>query len=402
MLKKLLVIFGLCLVTLTVTTQLYAASATLSESTYKRLSRVHEMIGNGQYDAAISGLDKLVSGKRGYEKAIVLQTYGYAYSGKGNYGKAAEYFKQCLDMNVLPEKPQLSMMYNLGQIYIADNQFQKGISLLETWFSKTDEIPSSQAHMLIATAYAEIKRYAKAIPHVKSAIKKSKKPQEAWYQLLLAMYYELKQYNNAVPVLETLIQLSPDKKQYWTQLSSTYINLQNNVKALATMELAYKKGLYTEGKEYINLSNMYMFQDIPYKAAEVLAAGFERGIIEDNFKNRELLANSWTHARETKKAIVALQHAAGLAPNGDVYVRLGQQYVSMEEWKSAKKALSNGLAKGGVKNVGAALLLLGLCNYQLQDYDSARQAFNKAKKYGKYRKQAVQWIDEVDRKLKDK
>ena len=81
-----------------------AHAQTMSEQTYKRLSKIHELIGEEQYAEGLERLDKLVASVRrnAYEHAMVLQTYGFIWAQRGDYGKAASYFQQAIDLGALP------------------------------------------------------------------------------------------------------------------------------------------------------------------------------------------------------------------------------------------------------------------------------------------------------------
>ncbi|MCK4840800.1 MAG: tetratricopeptide repeat protein [Methylococcales bacterium] len=247
----------------------------------------------------------------------------------------------------------------------------------------------------MANAYAQLKKYAKALPYIKKAISAAKKPEESWYQLNLALYYELENYPAAATILTTLIQLYPDKKPYWEQLASTYQQIRQYKKAVSVKHLAYKKGFITNEKDILALVNLFLYIDSPYKAAKLVKKEIEAKNIKSDSKNWETLAHAWTMAKEFEHAIKALEVASKLNEKGRLYQQLGQIYVTQEKWNKAIIALNKALAKGRLKNTGSTYLLLGMSHYEQGNIKRAKKTFLKAVQYSKNKKVAKQWLDYI-------
>ena len=124
-------------------------------------------------------------------------------------------------------------------------------------------------------------------------------------------------------VLVHLVGLAPMKQEYWKQLSSMLLEIKKDPEALATLVLADRRGLIDEEHEFRNLSSMYMFLQIPLKAAQVLERGFAAKKVEPTERNFETLANAWLTAREWEKAEAAMASAAQVSDKGELYKRLG-------------------------------------------------------------------------------
>ena len=75
-----------------------AASHSVSERTYRQLSRVHELMQRQRYAEALAGLDRMRSRvkRKPYENALVLQTYGYIYARQDQYRQAIDALEACL------------------------------------------------------------------------------------------------------------------------------------------------------------------------------------------------------------------------------------------------------------------------------------------------------------------
>ncbi len=370
-----------------------ASAQTLSELTYKRLSKIHELIGEEQYSEALQRLEKLESSvkRNDYELAMVLQTYGFIWAQRGNYTKAAGYFQQAIDLGSLPDHQVEQMKYSLGQFHVAVEEYYKGIKVLNEYLGSAKTAVPPEARVLLATAYAQTNQYSKALPPLTQAIRESKSPKESWLQLKLAMHYELKDYKNCANTLLELVALFPVKKDYWKQLSGMFLELKRNADALATLALAERKGLLDADKELVNLTNLFLYLDIPYKAGKVLNEALRKGQVERKADNYELLANAWLGAKETDRAIEALESASKMTRDGEIVLRLAYLYVEKEAWPKVIPTLEQA-RKLGVKEPGNTALLQGIAATELGDHEAAIKAFSVAMKYDDTRKQAVAWL----------
>ena len=360
---------------------------------YKKLTKTENLIAKKDYQKAQQSLNAMLSDvdKNSYEQAVVLRSLSSIYAIKGQYKKAAETLAKAIKLKVLPKKQEQQAFLNLGQLYMAIEQYNKAINILEPWLLNNPKA-NAQINALLANAYSQLKKYRKALPFIKKAIANTKKPQESWYQLNLALYYELEDYSSAAIILKKLIRLYPDKKQYWHQLSSTYQQIKQYKKAVSVQHLAYKKGFIKSEKDILALANLFLYIDSPYKAAKLIKQEIKQKRVKSNSKNWEQLANAWTMAKEFNLAVSALETASKLNEKGSLYQKLGQIYVEQEKWTQAVSALNKALAKGGLKNTGMTYIMLGMSHYELKNVRLAKKAFITASKFSKHKKVAKQWL----------
>ncbi len=371
-----------------------------SKYVFKRLQLAQLALGEGKPNDALAALNDLKAREDRLsenERAMMWQTFGYAYSSQERYPQAIDAFEKCLKLDGLPPESVTNLRYNLAQLYLVQENYGKAIENFEIWF-KAAENPTADAYYMMAAAYTQAERPRDALPHAKKAVAKSPAPKEPWLQLLLSLHFQLKQYRDATGVLKTLIARFP-KKNYWMQLAGAYTELDDKKQALATIELAEEQGFLTSENEVRNLIQLYLYNDIPYRAARALEKAIADGRLPNNAKNQELLANTWLHAREREKAIAPLERAAEMSSDGNLYVRLGQVYVSEERWGPARTALSKGLAKGSVRDAGNVHLMLGIANASESRWAEAQRAFNAARKYDKSAKSAEQWLSHIEEEL---
>jgi len=368
----------------------------MSERTYKKLMRIHSLIGESQYDQALKLLRPLETQlKNDYERAVVYQTYGFIHAAQEDYAQATRYLEKTLALDALREEQTRSLTFNLAQLYVIQGEYRKGIRTLENWF-RTAENPDAHAYAMLATAYSQDRQYARAIPALEQAIRLSDDPKEAWYRLLMSMYYQQKQYSKAAGVLETMVSRWPDNPRYWRQLSSIYLTLKRERKALATLDIAYRRGMLDKEREILQLVNLHAYLDDPYEAAQILAQGIEDGLVAASRKHLELLGNYWMSAQENDRAIDALRRAGAQAGNGRIDLRVAYLLIEKEQWKQAEAALQQAVRKGGLRRPGKAWLLLGIAAYEQKQLDRAREYFSKAASFDDTRSDANQWIGHID------
>ena len=368
----------------------------ISERDFERLGKAQKFMANEKFSDALALLDSLESSmsRKPYGLAQVLQTKGYVYAQTDRFKEAAEAFKKVVELNALPEGPTLSTMYSLGQVYAAQEKYLEAIPPVQDYiFNSEEEKPEAQ--YFLGQIWMQVKQTGRAIAAVEKAVAASPQPKEDWLRFLVALYYEKKSYAKAADMLNKLLQVVPDKVKYWKQLSSVYVAMGKDDEALAALEVAHKRGLIEEEKDLLQVAKLSVFREVPYKAGVYLEEAMKSGKIKKSFENYKLLADSWIASQEMDRALKALAEAAPLAPNGEVYVRQGQIYLEQEKWKDSIKALQKGIAKGKLKKPGLAYLALGIAQYKNGATESSLETFRSAQKFGKYKKQAGEWISHL-------
>jgi tetratricopeptide (TPR) repeat protein len=367
----------------------------VGERTFKRLSAAHEALAKSKHAEALRALDELKDSSRlnEHEQALMWQTYGYVHASQGKYKQASEAFEKCLAGGGLPEVAQLDTQYNLGQLYVAQERFDDAVRVLGDWFAKAQN-PSAEAHYTYAIALFQKGDKRTALTHGELALQKATSPKEPWLQLVLALYVENQQYQKAIGVSEALVAYFP-KKSYWLQLSAVYSQVDDYKRALAALALAHAQGMIEEERELNHLAQLYLYNEIPYDAGQILETGLADGRIEGTPQAWRLLSDAWVNARERRKAEKPLEEAASRSGDGELYVRLAQIRFERKDWGSVRESLGRALGKGKLADPGSAQLLLGIASFNDKKWEQARAAFSAAAQYEKSRASAEQWLAEV-------
>lgn len=367
-------------------------SGEMSEDTYAAVQAATELMTKQKPAEAIEKLNKLADKGTDYEKALVNYNLGLVYSSKNDYASAVKAFAKALSTNSLPRSQREQLQYNAGQLYIVTSQYDEGIKMLQGYISTACGNVPAEAHIFLANALTEKKRYSEALPQIDQAIAKAKETKELWLQMKLAISYEIKDYKACAEALVQLIGKVPDKADYWKQLSSVMYEMKNNTDSLAVLALAEKQGFLQKPNDIKNLYSVYMMVESPYKAGVLMEEAIAKNKLPADEANLGSLSDAWINAREAGKAEATLKKLASMSDKGDYYYKLGAMYGDNERWKESKEMLEKALQKGGIKRPGEVWMRIAVASYGMKDNPGAINALQKAITFDESRKQAGEWL----------
>ena len=191
-------------------------------------------------------------------------------------------------------------------------------------------------------------------------------------------------------VLEDLVRFY-NKPEYWVQLAGVYGQLDEHQKQLAVLEAAYQLGYLTTEAELLNLAQTYFFNEVPFKAGQLIETGLQQGTIAPTLATLQLMAQAWVAARETDKANEALLAAAKLSDTGELDAQRATLLLNTERYDEALVAARHALAKGQLRQPGMMYLVIGMAELNLANFNAALQAFALAKQYEDAQQLANQW-----------
>jgi len=379
----------------------------LSSRVYGQLARAQDIADKGDVPGGLEVLDSVkekASSLNSYELAMLYNFYGFIYYNAERMDEAIAAFEQVVAQQPIPESLELSTLFSLAQLAMANGNYGKTLKYIERWEAlNTGKIPVKN-YVLKAQASYQAKNYQDAQGYIESAIKEQAaegfKVEENWYVLQRAIYFELKQPKKVVEVLETMVRLF-NKPEYWTQLAGMYGEVGEEKKQLAVMEAAYQQGYVTKKSDLRNLSQIYYFNGLPYKAAKVLEKAMKDKLVEANEKNVKFLAQSWVGAKEYDLAINTYGDLAKITANGDADQQIAELYLQKGNYKKTIEAGNKASAKGKLSNPGNLYLALGMANFNLKQFDQALDAFTQAQRIKTSERMAAQWLKFVEREKRN-
>jgi tetratricopeptide (TPR) repeat protein len=373
-----------------------APPTNIDVQTGKILNEAIELMGMENYSGAQAKLGTLkMDSLSPYERGKVEQIlFNISYS-QDKFNEARTHLQNAINSGGLNSVEVDGARYQAAQLWMQEEKWKEGAAALEEWFKTTPTMPNSSAYYLLAVAYYQQDAYDKALPPAKKAVELMDKPNENWLQLVSALHLQREEFKEAVPILQQLISVAPEKKTYWMQLSSIYGQMEDYPNALGIMQIAHSAGLVTEDSEIRRLADLLLFNDVPYRGAQVLEAAMEKKVVSLDDKLYEKLANCWIAAGEFDKSIAPLTRAAEMASTGDTFIRLGEVQVQREDWPAAIAAVQRGVDKGQLKDPGNAQLMLGIAHYNQKNYAAARPFFERARQSERHRNIADSYLQAI-------
>ncbi|HEY1774160.1 MAG TPA: tetratricopeptide repeat protein [Gammaproteobacteria bacterium] len=396
--NRLRLLLGAAVVTLGVSVSTLAAADTIlnqgsiSSALFRKMRSVQGQIRAGQYADATQQLNYLQGvTTNAYEAAVVRELTADMYVARGDYANALSMLQPVVQQNILPGSEQREAELTLGKLLVANGQYQPGLDMLRNSLQGQDN-PPPDVLMALAQGYAQSGQCRQAIPEAKRAIDSAADSPAEWYQLMISCLFQAHDYAGAAEQLEAALSRYPDQTQYWAQLGNAYAQAGDPSKALAVYVLMYRQGLIRQSQDYLDLASLYMQNNLPYQAAQVLQEGLQSGAVPASEANYTLLADAWQDAGDLDRAVAALGEAEKQSKTGDSLVAQAQIYTQRHEWFSAIDTAKKAIAKGGLKRPGRAWLLQGIAEVQNRQYDEGTAALREAAKYDDSRTQAEAWL----------
>jgi tetratricopeptide (TPR) repeat protein len=375
----------------------------MSQQVYEKLTEVQELVENQDYATAQKLINDMTERKLSdYERAQVFNLSAYSYYLQERYPEAIKAYDEVLKQPDLPEALMMSTLKTKAQLQFTQEDYEGALITIRQLMASIEE-PSADVYMLEGQALFQLARYVEALVPIKTAVDmfrdQGQKPKENWLLLLRVIYFEMKDYDNMTDVVLELIAYYP-KDTYILTLAGIYSELGDTKKQLVLTEVLYEKGFLHGSSHATNLANLYLLHGLPYKAATILQKEIDAKVVDANERNLRLLSQAWYQAREDQKAIPPLRAAAEMSDDGELYIRLAQSHINLEQWKSAATAAQKGLKLGGLKRNDQANIMLGMALFNQKRLEQARRAFQRASQDNRSKRTAVQWIAYVDSEIR--
>ncbi|WP_394189578.1 tetratricopeptide repeat protein [Pseudoalteromonas atlantica] len=373
----------------------------LREKVYSQLARAQKLADDGDAKAGLEALNSIKersSSMNDYEIAMMHNFYGFIYYNENDLAKAIASFENVVNAEAIPETLRLSTTFSLAQLAMANGDYDKVISFLNDWDNINTKPKTDAYYVLKAQAFYQMKDYSKGINSINQAIAQAdsegKEPKENWLVLQRAMYYSLNQPQKVVDVLERMVKLY-NKPEYWVQLGGMYGETGAEKKQLAVLEAAYQQGFLNSKSGLTQLSQVYMYNGLSYKAADVMQQAMASGVVEKTAKNYAFIAEAMVQAKEDEKSAQFFAKAADLSTHGKYDQRLAEVLINTQNYNKAADAARAALDKGGLDFESNAYVALGMAQYNLKNFDASILAFEQAEKHKKSQRLATQWIKYV-------
>jgi tetratricopeptide (TPR) repeat protein len=381
----------------------------LSEAVYKRLGKAQELIDLKDFDGALAEIQEALQRSRRYNENEIANLHnmlGYIYYLKEDYNNALREYKIVVSQGEkIPEGLETTTLYTVAQLSYVQENYQDALKYMEIWISKALN-PSSAPRFFMATVYYQMKEYDKAIAQMELGIQIAQERgtmvKEQNWGLLTFLYFEKEDWPNVIETLKILVEKFP-KREHWVRLAGVYGQEGYEKEQMYSLEAAYTLGFLEKKTDFTNLAGLLMQEEVPYRAAKVLVAGFKAEAIEEDPTTLQALGQAWQLSQEVDNAIEAYESAAKLSEDGKIYERLSYLYLEDDQYARCVDSAAGALDKGGLRKSQSVYIVKGMCQYNLDKLTAARDSFVQCRRVSRREEDTAnqrvcgQWITFIDR-----
>jgi tetratricopeptide (TPR) repeat protein len=309
----------------------------------------------------------------------------YIYVTQNKYTEAAPILEAQLNSSFASTAEKNTINKQLLGIYFNLKNYAKVIELGQALV--TSGVADGSTYNVMAQAYDKLGKLGDAVKFIKARVDastaKGQKPAEN--ELLLLLDYQGRQKDSAgkADTFEKLVSFYP-KPQYWANIMPSLISAPENTDAVTIniYRLMASNGTLKQHTDYSEFAKLAIVEGAAGEAVNLVQKGLATNVFPED---RKASANRLLEAG--KKQLLADQAAlpkaeadAKAATTGDADIRVGKSYYGMGQADKAIEAYKRGIAKGGLKSVEEAQLLLGIALVSQKKSAEATAAFQAARK----------------------
>lgn len=356
-----------------------------------------EQQGNDQFSASIDTLNRAlgIDGINPYERSVCLQLRGRAYYETERTSQAIQDWQGAIATGAMLSEEIVNLRINIGQLLIANEQYNEGIRSLEQAIEMGgEEAVNVGVARMLAQAYGQAERYREGLRWAERfwELRPAAERSRGDYSLMLFYYQQLEDVPNQFRIIEGMVARWPTEKSNWRSYASLLAQTGREEDAFEANKIMYINGMLTESREIVAVAQYYSFYEYPYRGAVILERELNAGAVERTSSNLQLLSNMWRQAREWERAIPVLRQLAQTTGDGDDYLKLAEALFQEQQLAEAEEAFQEALNRGGLDRPGMAWTMLGNVREELGRTESALAAFREGARYNYSRETANGWI----------
>jgi tetratricopeptide (TPR) repeat protein len=220
-------------------------------------------------------------------------------------------------------------------------------------------------------------------------------PSENLLKLALSACLKLNDADCTTRALDRRVAAYPTPDN-WRELLYTIIQTpgQSDAYLMQVYRLAFDVDVLKGPEDYIEMATLANDQGSPGEAQRVLEAGKQKNVFVTaavKTHSAQLLETVKKKVETDQATLPKIAADAATAKTGTKDVALGLAYFSYQQYDKAAEALTNGLAKGGLKNEADARLILGIAQLHAGKKDDALKTFEQVKGDPKLERLAHLW-----------
>lgn len=372
-----------------------------SDKDQKNLNAGLDAVTAGDKAKAQQYLQPIVDGgsKSKYAQALALQGLATIKYQDNDVKGAIALLQQSLANGVLPNDTYFQLEYMLAQFQLADEEYQPALDTLTKWRAEGKK-ETANSYALEGNIDYRLNKFPEAIASIKKAQSMTDKPEASWNQILIASYSQSGQGDQAAQVAQQQLAANPNDPNALDNSIAALMQANKNDEAIQLMEKARANGTLKTETNYVNLAKLYLIRGQSSntdskpdasKSAEVLKDGMSKGTVTSSADNYVLLGEADELSDDTSGALDAYTKALPTSKDGEPAIRGGQILLGEQKYAQAKAMIQQGIDKG-VKQKGAAYMLLGNANVGLKNKAGAVAAMKQAAQDPQTADKANAWL----------
>jgi uncharacterized protein HemY len=293
-----------------------------------------------------------------YDKSMAGLLAGQLLLNEDN-DRAIAYLNQAIETGGLDNNNHFQAMLIVAQLQAQDDKYDQALVSLDRYITESGSTdPKDQA--LKGNLLYRLERYPEAIATLKPLVDAGGEVDPQWSQILMASYAESGNSAEATRLAEQVAQATPDDKRSQVNLAVSYLQTEQNDKAIEVFERLRAAGQLTEESEYRNLYALYLnSENKEREAIAVINEGLQKNILKEDYRTMAALGQANYFSEQIEPAIAAWRKAAPLAENGDTYLNLARVLHQEGRADEAKEAARQAIAKGLKSNTDAERIISG-------------------------------------------
>lgn len=331
-----------------------------SQRLLKQLNTLSEASNESDAAKGLPVADEILanSAANTYDKSMAALLAGQLLLNEDNE-RAVTYLNQAVETGGLDNNNHFQAMLIVAQLHAQENQYDQALASLDRYITESGSTdPKDQA--LKGNLLYRLERYPDAIATLKPLVDAGGEVDPQWQQILMASYAESGNNAEATRLAEQVAQATPDDKRSQVNLAVSYLQTDQNDKAIEVFERLRASGQLTEEGEYRNLYALYLnSENKEREAIAVINEGLQKNILKEDYRTMAALGQANYFSEQIEPAIAAWRKAAPLAENGDTYLNLARVLHQEGRADEAKEAARQAIAKGLNSNTDAERIISG-------------------------------------------
>jgi hypothetical protein len=312
----------------------------------------------------IDAIDK-VPNKSAYDIHVIAQVKIFIYKNNGDTENLIKAIEVMLQSPFVKPDDKLTFTRAMGSLY--DNQ--KNSEKAREWWTKALTLKEDASlRESIALSYYFDKNYAEAAKLtqaiVDSDVAAGKTPKNDHLKILRSTYTQLEDNAKLMATRELFLTYYPDRLVWGDMLDAVRRAKDFDERWLLDWcRLAYQVGAFDKESQFMLYAQTAMEKEYPYDARAALESGFAANVLgkgENAARHKTMRdkANKRVEEEKNPKFQQKLENDVRTSKTGIGLVNLGTNYVVNNEAERGVKYIEEGIAKGGIRNMDEAKLHL--------------------------------------------